>query len=874
MIGFKQIEFFDHTGMGEVYRGRDTKLEREVAIKLLPDSVARDPARLARFEREAKVLAALNHPNIAQIYGIEESSGVSALVMELVPGNTLKGPLPLATALKYAAQIAAALEAAHEKGIVHRDLKPANIMVTPAGQVKVLDFGLAAQIPAHAAAASPENSPTFTMAVTHPGVILGTAAYMSPEQARGEPVDRRADIWAFGVILFEMLAGKATFQGNTVTDVLASILVREPDFSQVPPKVRPLLRRCLEKDPHKRLRDIGDAMALVEEGPSAAEAPATSARIWQSHLRWTAGGALLLIAAAAAIGRWSAPEPREPPPARLDVDLGADVDLAMPFGSIHVMPSPDGSSVLYLAAVGGPTRLYLRKLDQFKALELPGTEGANSPFFSPDGRWVGFSIADKLYKIALEGGGPVLLSAPGVSRGSAWGEDGEIITSVLMKGLVSTPSNGGNPTTIVSLPEGEDGISAPQALPGDKTLLYAYIPVMASHRGSARVEVLSLADRKRKVVVEAGSSPRYVADTKNSGYLLYTADTTMFAVAFDLDRLEKRGAPVAVLTDVGVRPLEQMQFEVSRSGALIYRKHLGGSGPTLSTIQRMDAAGRSEPLVSKPGPYRFARLSPDGKRVLVATDEGSFAAVQVYDLERETWMQLPGGARYILAIWGADGQSVLLGTLTGLYWTRADGAGQVEPLLPGKVIRVPLSISPDGRRLAYNEGIINQTQIWTVPLESAGGRLKAGTPEPFLRSAWRDLGPNFSPDGRFLAYVSNQSGVDEVYVRSVPDNGSLWKISNSGGSSSFWSGGGRELLYQTHDQVLAVNWSVKEGVFVPGKPHLWARVAGIVTDVFPDGKRLVVVAPVNASATPRAEHEVVLFQNFIGFLKQHVPTGK
>ncbi len=522
---------------------------------------------------------------------------------------------------------------------------------------------------------------------------------------------------------------------------------------------------------------------------------------------------------------------------------------------------------------GAQPKLYLRKLDQTKAVELPGTEGANSPFFLPDGRWAGFSIGGKLFKIALDGGVPVGLSEPGISSGSAWGEDGTITTSVMRKGLVSTPS-GGAAAMVLKLAEGEFGFSSPQALPGGKALLFA----SATTAANGKVEVLSLADHKRRLVVDGARSPRYVATSRNSGYLLYDVNTTMYAVPFEVDRLEKSGAPVAVLDDVGVRQFEQSQFEISRTGTLVYKNASRGSGSTapLSTIQWVDAAGRSEPVVSKPGTYRSARWSPDGKRLLVGVAEGRLAAAQVYDVGRDTWIPLPGArALYRGHLERRRPVRPVFGSLTGIYSTRADGAGQPEPLMTEQAVRVPFSMTPDGSRLAYTEGIINDAQLWTVPVESAGGHLKAGTREAFLRSAFRDLEPAFSPDGKWLAYMSNLSGVDEVYVRAFPDNGSLWKISNSGGEAPMWSRKTHELLYQSHDEMLAVSWSEKNGGFVPEKPRVWAaKVGGTAEDLSSDGKQLLVLAPVNPTEAPRAEHEVALFQNFLGYLRQHVPAGK
>jgi serine/threonine-protein kinase len=445
----------------------------------------------------------------------------------------------------------------------------------------------------------------------------------------------------------------------------------------------------------------------------------------------------------------------------------------------------------------------------------------------------------------------------------------------LLKGLVSTPSGSGSIATVLNLADGEDWFFSPQVLPGGKGLLYCFAPRAAIHRESARIEVLTLSDHKRKVIAEGGESPRYLPVTRSKGYLLYIADTTMFAVPFDLDRMEKRGTPIAVLNDVGNRTFEQTQFDVSATGALIYRKTSGDSGHALTMIQTVDATGKLHPLVGKPGLYRTVTSSPDGKRLLVGFQEGTFTAIQVYDLERETWMPLPGGARFIMAVWSADGRAAILGSLNGLHWARSDGAGQVEPLLDGKEIRVPISIMPGGKRLAFNQGIINQTQMWTVPLENIGGQLKAGTPEPFIKSTARDMWPEFSADGKWVAYQSNQSGTDEVYVRAFPDNGNLWKVSSSGGASPCWLPRSPDLIYQSRDQIMAVGWSEKDGRFVPEKPRVWAaNVSGTIGGVMPDGKGVLIITPINPSTTAQTEHEVVLFQNFLTFLKQRVPAEK
>jgi serine/threonine-protein kinase len=426
-------------GMGEVYRAIDTKLNRDVAIKILPEAFAQDADRMARFEREAQVLASLNHPNIAAIYGVEER----ALIMELVEGETLHGPLPVETALDYARQITDAFEYAHERGIVHRDLKPANIKVTPEGRVKVLDFGLAKAMSSETAAGNPESSPTLTMRATMAGVILGTAAYMSPEQARGKPVDKRADIWAFGVVLYEMLTGQQLFQGETISDTLAAVLTKEPDLARVPSKVRRVLQACLQKSPNQRLEAIGDWRLLLEDTPQPPR-PANS-RVWPAI-----AGALAVLAALAFWAPWRIARRIEPTPQplmRLDVDLGNDVALGAARGP-DVVISPDGSRIVYCSH----GRLFTRRLDEGKVADLPGTEGGYAPFFSPDGQWIGFFTTIDIKKVSVHGGGAIPLADLGLAVGGSWGDDGSIIAAPSSGGLVRIPSAGGTPAPLAECP--------------------------------------------------------------------------------------------------------------------------------------------------------------------------------------------------------------------------------------------------------------------------------------------------------------------------------------------------------------------------------------------------------------------------------------
>jgi Tol biopolymer transport system component/predicted Ser/Thr protein kinase len=858
-------------GMGEVYRAKDTKLKREVALKVLPDSFASDPERMARFQREAEVLAALNHPNIAAIYGVEER----ALVMELVPGESLKGQVLLEIALNYAKQIADALEAAHEKNIIHRDLKPANIMVTPSGVVKVLDFGLAAVAQAFDPS-NPANSPTLTISPTRAGMILGTAAYMSPEQARGKAVDKRADIWAFGVVLYEILTGQRLFAGETVSDTLAQVLTKEPGWAQVPAKVRRLLKKCLEKDPKKRLRDIGDAWELLEE-----ETGTASSRSRLGGAGWIAAAVLVVALGVALWALWRAQKPADRPLTRLDVDLGADVSLPAPGAASSVAISPDGTRLVY--ASGNPPKLFTRRLDQPKPTELPGTEGATAPFFSPDGQWVGFRARGKLNKISVEGGAVVPLADLSNFSGASWDQDGSILVSEgLGRGLVRIPSGGGPPETVEGLGKGEIALAYPQLLPGGKAILFVADTALDEDR--LTIEVLTLGDHRRKIVARGGASARYLATSDGAGYLIYVNKATLFAIPFDLDKLETRGTAVPVLDDVAyMSMLGTGQFDFSRTGTMVYRRSSGGASAMTTTLRWVGPTGREEVLLAKPGGYDSPNLSPDGKRVALTIAEGGSSDVWVYDPQRDPMTRLTfGGGVYLSPIWSPDGQYVVFGRLTGggIFQTRADGAGQPQALTQSKSLQAPSGFTPDGKRLAYVEAAPNaQVQVWTVPLEDQGGQLKAGNPEQFLRSNFTDAVPAFSPDGRWLAYLSNESGMYEVYVRAFPPpssgQGGKWQISNNGGRAPRWSRNGHDLLYQSGDQIMAVSYTAKSGTFLPDKPRVWiAKLGGTAWDLAPDGKRVMVVTPVVSAEAPKQEHEVVFLENFFDELRRRVPASK
>ncbi len=681
-------------GMGQVYEAHDTKLGRDVAIKVLPEAFAHDPERLARFQREAKMLAALNHPNIATIYGLEQSNGTSYLVMELVSGETLaervkrEGAIPAEEALTIGKQIAEALEAAHEKGIIHRDLKPANVKVTPEGKVKVLDFGLAKAFSGDASSDDPSNSPTLSMAATMHGVILGTAAYMSPEQARGKAVDKRTDIWAFGCVLYELLAGKPAFTGEDTTEILAAVVMKEPAFDALPAKIpsaiRTLLGRCLRKDRRQRISDatdvrieIEDAIAAPKDSGATEAVPAST-----SKLLLAVAAATTIIAVITSWALWRSTRPIEQalrPLVRLEVDLGPGVSLGSQLGSqagADAIISPDGTRMVYVSKRG----LFTRRLDQSNATELAGTQGAFAPFFSPDGQWVAFFAAGRLKKISVEGGAAIPLcdTGGGNDRGGSWGDDGNIIVTLTANGALSRiPSAGGTPTPVTELAQGEASHRWPQILPGGNAVLFTASTLSPGVDGN--IEVMSLADHRRKTLQRGGTFGRYLP----SGHLVYMSRGTIFAVPFDLEKLEVRGTPSPVLDQVSYSIFGSAQFAFSRDGTLVYRS-AGGNG--LLTAQWLDGAGKTQPLLAKPGVYSRPRLSPDGRRLGLEVTEGSGLDVWVDDWQRDTMTRLTFVANGVVMnpVWSPDGRYIVFSDKEGMFWTRSDGSSKAQPLTQSK----------------------------------------------------------------------------------------------------------------------------------------------------------------------------------------------
>jgi serine/threonine-protein kinase len=868
-------------GMGEVYKARDTRLKRDVAIKICAAQFSE------RFEREARVIASLNHPNICQLYDV----GPNFLVMELVEGENLSVPLPVETALHYARQIAEALEAAHEKGIVHRDLKPTNVKITPAGVVKVLDFGLAKAAEAPVVSRDPSDSPTQTISVTRAGMILGTAAYMSPEQARGAAVDKRADIWAFGCVLYEMLSGKQAFHGETTSDILAAVLKEEPDWSRIPAKVQPLLRRCLVKDPKHRLRDIGDAMPLLEGAPESPAASRPSA--------WVLATAILGIAfVVTGVGWWRSNRPAPPRPlARLSVELSPAAAIDRIRSGNQLALSPDGTRIAVMEYYAeGQRRLVARRLDQSQFTPLFGPEGsANMPFFSPDGEWIAFFADGKLKKVPVQGGAPVTLcDAPGlVHRGASWGDDGNIIAALGTEpGLSRIPSGGGSPTRVreANQAQGQIKYGYPQVLPGSQAVLFTALSSGATY-DDAHIDVLSFRTGERKTIFSGGFFGRYLA----SGHLIYMHQNMLYAAPFDLGRLMVTGSPQPVVEDVSNNiDLGSANFDFSQTGTFVYA---GLKGLPHRSIFWLDRAGQTQPLYSALGfyPHSPGRFSPDGKQLAFGMDDDRRSPeIWVKNLERDTTSRLTSLGRCSSPVWTPDGRCIVFASYRqeamGIFWIRADGVGEAHRLTEGKRLQGPRSFSPDGKWLAFEEsGFDGRWSIWIVPAEvdrdprPPGVRL--GKAEPFQGSGFSERSPVFSPDGRWLAYQSNETGTWEVYVRPFPGPGGKFPISTGGGRFPIWSRGSgaasRELFFLSPDwHIKVANFTANGDSFSTGKPQLWSQSTLLFLgnnypyELAPDGKRFAAVLyPGGTSERSQNPIDSVSFVlNFFDELKRRVPT--
>ena len=827
-------------GMGEVYRARDTKLDREVAIKLLLEEVSNDPERLARFDREAKVLAALNHPRIAAIYSFESavpsvapgeedrSEEVHFLVMELARGLDLahrlaRGPMSVEDTLGVAVQLADALDSAHETGIVHRDLKPANIMVDDDGAVKVLDFGLAKALDATGEQPAPDPaalsmSPTLTQHATGVGIILGTAAYMSPEQARGGQADHRADVWAFGCVLFEMLTGRPPFSGDTVAkdtvaDVLARVLERPVDFDRLPREtpavLRQLLARCLEKDPALRLRDIGDARWDLSEAGRSESAEGglgsgtTQVRSSAVRSALVFGGGLLLGATVAGLSLLRGGKEIEQPPrpvGRFALEIpAADPNTVLQNTTLAFSPSGDK-----VAFVGKPanspemSEIYLRRIDGFEIVALPDTLGAYAPFFSADGQWLAYFRGAQLWKQSLQGGAPIKLATTvGFSRGGTWTRSGRIFYSPSWFSAVHViDAGGGEPEAVTTLLEGEKTHRFPAVLPDESALLFTTSRADTESFDDAWIEIQSLKTGERKTLIKGGSFPRFLPPDR----LLFGRDGKLFSVTLDSSRLEIVGAPVPVLDGLLTSPtFGAIQLSLAENGSLAY---LAG-GPELfdAGVYRISREGEAMQLPIPPSPVTIVRWSPDGKHLVLRID-GANGQLWIFDLERETLSKITHEWDADFPAWSPDGESVLYvlteGGRASIAERRADGTGEPTLFWSGININYP-QWAPDRQTIVYSdESNTTGRDIWVLHLE---GERRA---TPYLQTPAEESDAVVSPDGQWLAYVSDQSGRREVYVRSYPVPESRFQISGRGGLSPAWTPDGRELLFQTDKLLMAV----------------------------------------------------------------------
>jgi serine/threonine protein kinase/Tol biopolymer transport system component len=895
-------------GMGEVYRAHDTKLNREVAIKVLLAAVANDPERLVRFSREAQVLASLNHPNIAHIYGLEDSDGVRALVMELVEGPTLadriaQGAIPLDDALPIAKQIAEALEAAHEQGIIHRDLKPANIKVRADGTVKVLDFGLAKALdPAGASSANATMSPTLSIHATQAGVILGTAAYMAPEQARGRVVDKRADIWAFGCVLYEMLTGLRAFAGAELSDTLAFVLTKAPDWTALPAiaptPIRRLLRRCLEKDRAQRLADIADARLEIDEALTTPSESTSAASVltpvrparWRRALPW-AIAAILGVGWVLVLGRWAPWRTTAPlAPQRLSVELG--VDGTLPSTDAAFVLSPDGSLLAFVARTSGRApQLYLRRLDQLMATPLSGTDGASSPFFSPDGQWVAFFADVKLKKVPVTGGAVVTLAEAPNPRGGWWAEDGTIVFAPGYRvGLMRVSAVGGQTQPLTTLAENEITHRFPQVLPGGAAVLYTASTEVNIGAGATLV-VQPLPSGERIIVQRGGYFGRYVA----SGHIAYMQDDTLFAVPFDRQRLAVTG-PAGRAID-GVRSdasRGSAQFAVSQMGTLAYLPGRNAFDPR--PMAWMDRAGTIAALRAAPADWSNPEFSPDGQRIAMDIRGEAHSDIWVYDWARDTLTRVTSeGTNEEHPVWTPDGGRIVYRSFRSstdpsgntLSWKRADGSGDAQVLIQSKAALIPASWHPTKKVLAYVATMPRSgDDVMTLPVEGdeAGG-WKPGQPTAVVNTAAGERAPTFSPDGRWLAYHSNESGRDEVYVRPFPGPGARVTVSSAGGETSAWSRARLELVFTApafdYRRVLMVApYRVENDSFRPEKPRLWAERGSALRLVLgqriyalhPDGVRVAIAPPSEGEAV--GQNHLTLVLNFFDELRRIAPGQK